>query len=195
MTGLECLKKEMLAKGFTRQQTESKTVVGVLDILSCANGRYSDMDRLESEIKLLEERKNNLWETCREYESKADACKKDLEEITQAINKVSDKCYNQTVQYVNAFFEALNACETQEARDALKVAQTFINSVDVDTKYDNTAFIIGLASILSHGKIGAIDELRKINKKIPKVEFECKPYVRYGGRFKEWEVSEEKKRI
>jgi hypothetical protein len=46
----------------------------------------------------------------------------------------------------------------------------FVNTVSVETKYDNTAFIIGLAAILSNGRINPISELKKINKKLPDVD-------------------------
>ena len=49
----------------------------------------------------------------------------------------------------------------------MRRAQMFVNSVDVETKYDNTAFIVALGAILSDGKIGAIEELRKINPRMP----------------------------
>jgi hypothetical protein len=42
----------------------------------------------------------------------------------------------------------------------------FVNSVNIDSKYDNTAFIVGLAAILSNGECGAISELKKINPKL-----------------------------
>ena len=48
----------------------------------------------------------------------------------------------------------------------MRAAQVFVNAVSVDTKYDNTAFIIGLAAILSKNGIGAMDELKKINSKV-----------------------------
>ena len=51
----------------------------------------------------------------------------------------------------------------------MRIARMFVNMVDVDTKYDNTAYIIGLAAILSRGGINAIGELKKINKKLPDV--------------------------
>ena len=59
--------------------------------------------------------------------------------------------------------------DNEEGRDTMRIAQMFVNMVDVDTKYDNTAYIIGLAAILSRGGISAIDELKKINKKLPDV--------------------------
>lgn len=42
--------------------------------------------------------------------------------------------------------------ETTEAKDRLRLAKFFMESVNVDTKYDNTAFIKSLASILGTGK-------------------------------------------
>ena len=46
----------------------------------------------------------------------------------------------------------------------------FINSTDVNTKYDNTAYIIGLASILSGDTNSSpIAQLKKINPKLGEV--------------------------
>ena len=68
---------------------------------------------------------------------------------------------------VQKFEEGIRNCETAEARDMMKRVQFFVDAVDVDTKYDNTAYIIGLASILSDGNLDAMTELKKINKKLP----------------------------
>ena len=171
MTGLDCLKAEMLKRGFTKQQTESKTVVGVLEILTEANGRYSDMSRLEEEIKQLEYKKYNLEETSARYEREVLIYQNNLNSYIQTIKDEADNAYKAQKDYIDLFFKALDGCETPEARDTLKIAQMFVNTVDVDTKYDNTAYIIGLASILSQGKTAPIDELRKINRKIPKFEW------------------------
>ena len=189
VTGLDYLKEEMLKRGYTKQQTESKTVLAVLEILSESNGRYSDMNRLENEIKDLERKKANLESTIAEYERKARICRSDLESIVQTINAEADKKYKAQKEYIDSFFKALDECETQEARDALKTAQMFVNTVDVNTKYDNTAYIIGLASILSQGKTASIDELRKINSKIPKFELQAIPGVKYGSGLKEYRVT------
>ena len=60
----------------------------------------------------------------------------------------------------------MEQAETPEARDRLRVAQAFINSVDIDTKYDNTAFIVGLSALLSGVQINPLKEIQKINPKI-----------------------------
>ena len=121
------------------------------------------------------------------------ACKSELQQIIQMVDSVADKHYQETRNYIDVFLKAISDCETQEARDALRTAQMFINSVSVDTKYDNTAFIIGLASILSQGKTGAIDELRKINPKIPKFGMKAEIGTKYGPGFplKDYTIREE----
>ena len=73
-------------------------------------------------------------------------------------------------EYIANFYKALFDCDTEEGKDVMRTAQVFINSVNVKTVYDNTAFIIGLAAILSGGKVGAIEELHKLNTKIPSVD-------------------------
>ena len=73
-------------------------------------------------------------------------------------------------EYVDKFNKSLEECETAEGRDTLRTAQMFVNTVDIETCYDRTAYIIGLASILSNGRMSAIDELKKINKNLPDVE-------------------------
>lgn len=63
-------------------------------------------------------------------------------------------------------YKALDECETAGGKDMLRLAQMFVNSVDVNSKYDNTAYIIGLAGILSGNKVAPIPELKKINRKL-----------------------------
>ena len=64
------------------------------------------------------------------------------------------------------FNESLKNCETPEARDAMRAAQVFVNAVNVDSKYDNTAFIIGLSAILSKNGVGPLETLKKMNPKL-----------------------------
>lgn len=46
------------------------------------------------------------------------------------------------------FGKSLEAMETPEARDQLKTAQLFTNTVKIQSKENNTAYIQGLAQIL-----------------------------------------------
>ena len=87
-----------------------------------------------------------------------------LIQLNGEYDSLKTEAMRETEEYIKKFLDSIEKCETAEARDTMKTAQMFVNSVDVDTKYDNTAFIIGLASILSNGQINGIDELKKINK-------------------------------
>ena len=40
----------------------------------------------------------------------------------------------------------------------------------VNTKYDNTAFIVGLAALLEGTRLNAVAELKKINKGLPEID-------------------------
>lgn len=159
MTGLECLKEEMKRRGMNQSQCDSKVAAVVLDILSESGTQFTqewqERKDLDDAWRELEKEKNDLH------------CERSC--LGNARKEIED--YAKNVQdYVERFYAGLADCETDEGRDAMKRAQMFVNTVDPKTAYDNTAFIIGLASILSGGKTAAIDELRKINKKIPGID-------------------------
>lgn len=156
MTGLDCLRDELIKRGFSKSQVNSKVVPAVLDILAGSGTKYEDMWKDESDASTrLEDLKveiRNKERRAARLDSQAETARRHLEHYAG---------------YIDEFNKGLTECETSEGRDAMRAAQIYINSVDVDTAYDNTAYIIGLASILSRGEIGAINELRKINKKFP----------------------------
>ena len=180
MNGIECLKTELLKRGFTKQQADSKVVLGVLEILSESNGQYTKMDKILDDVNDLEIRKSRLEAEAMEYEKKRNAIRDNMDSIIKEVNDRAGRLYHETLEYIEKFFSALEQSETPGGRDALKAAQMFVNTVDVDTKYDNTAFIIGLASILSQGNTAPIDELRKINKKIPEIKLKANYGTIYG---------------
>lgn len=163
MNSLDALREEMIKRGCTRAMTQNKTVAVVFDILSESGDKYTQMQKEETEktqrYQGLERDILKLGNTIRRMENKSLALQKD---INDAIKRKEED-----LAYITDFMEKLVSCETEEGRDTMRKAQVFINSIDVDTKYDNTAYIIGLASILSGGSIGAITELKKINTKLP----------------------------
>lgn len=71
-------------------------------------------------------------------------------------------------EYIDRFYQELSNLETAEARDRLKLAQLFANSVKVETKYDNTAFIVGMAALLSGAKVDVLKEIRALNPRVAK---------------------------
>ena len=146
----------MASRGLTRVQIESKTVAVVLDILSKSGDKYQKMWETEQELT---KRASAAQQTIRYLDDKEydlDRKENELREVFETERK-----------YIDDFNKSLEECETQEGRDRMRIAQMFVNSVDIDTKYDNTAFIIGLSAILSGGQINAIKELKKINSKLP----------------------------
>jgi hypothetical protein len=159
MTGLECLRAELRKRGFTNAQIEGKAAsaiaVAVLDIVANTDHVFSDMVKAERELEDI----RHKAELCRKSE---DRRWDDLREAEQDFKQARWEM----VQYIEKFNAALSECETAEGRDAMRRAQMFVNSVSVNSKYDNTAYIIGLASILTNGSIGAIDELKKMNPKL-----------------------------
>lgn len=166
MTGLELLRKEMERRGATKSQINSKVVPMVLDILSETGQLYTTIKENEDHLQMLQSQVHNTQMHIQRQE-------KTREELAEEINELKrekGKYLTEERQYVHDWLEALKDIETAESRDLMRKAQVFVNSVDIETKYDNTAFIIGLASLLSGGEIGAINELKKINRKIPSVD-------------------------
>lgn len=156
MTGLDYLRDELAKRGLSKTQIESKTAAVVLDVIANTGERYTNLQGEEAHAS------NRLYALERILEVK----ERELSRLEFKLNELRREM-REYKDYINEFNKSLLECETQEGRDAMKIAQMFVNSVDVDTKYDNTAYIIGLASILSGGKINAIKELKKVNKKIP----------------------------
>ena len=166
MTGLELLKQEMINRGCTKAQCDSKVVLVVLDIVSKADGKYLLLAELESTIKSKRLEITCLQDQIEQLKIDRQKAKKEYEEMEQLRYNRKMKKLQETDDYIKKFFEALEQAETPEARDRLRVAQTFMNSVNIDTKYDNTAFIVGLSALLSGVQIHPLKEIQKINPKI-----------------------------
>lgn len=160
MTGLELLEQEMIKRGCTVQQTQAKIIPIILGIIAGGGNEYINLARVADDIKTEKNRLERLRkETKWEIEIQQENEKRYKTEI--------EKYQKQVEPLVQEFMTALNSCETPEGKDALRMAQMFVNSVTVDSKYDNTAFIIGLAAILSRGAFEPMQELKKINTKLP----------------------------
>ena len=163
MTGLDCLREEMKNRGMRQSQIESQVVPVILDIIAESENKYAEMWREEvAETTKLKELRSEI----RSAEHRLDYLNRLVGKMEQE-EEEAEKHREHCEDYIDEFHKALEACETADGRDIMRVAQMYVNSVSVDTKYDNTAYIIGLAAILSGGKINAIEELQKINKKLP----------------------------
>lgn len=166
MTGLDCLREEMEKRGLTKSQIESKTTAVVLDIIANSGHKYTEIWENEaSESKKLNDLRHEVQ-----------GCENEIKHLKSLISKLereeaeAEKHRIHCEDYIDEFNKSLLECESETGRDSMKAAQMFVNTVSVDTKYDNTAFIIGLASILSKGGMNPIGELKKINKKLPDID-------------------------
>ena len=146
MTGLDMLKQEMLKRGCTKAQTESKLVAIVLDIVAETGTAYTDLREAEERMK--------------DIALAAAALQTQRKEV-----KTAEETFRaETGKYIEDFKNLLLDCETAKASDALKVAQIFTDSIQINTAYDNTAYINGLAMILCGQEIPAPIALRRVEE-------------------------------
>lgn len=125
MNGLDCLREELKRRGFKENQISSGIVREVLDILSGADGKYLELENLYEDI---------------------DKAKHDLALVKAETDLLKDT--NKDLEALNESMKRLKL-ETTGCRDVLKLAQWFIDHTSVDTPQNNTAYIKGLADILS----------------------------------------------
>ena len=171
MTGRQIFITEMQKRGMTNQQINSKVLAVALDILS------DNEDLIFEMVKDLEDKVVELKSEIRRYEEMATKAeteylkmKKQFNDFEIALTNSALQIWRDSATYIAEWLESLKNCETAEGRDLMRKAQVFINSTDVNTKYDNTAYIIGLASILSGDTNSSpIAQLKKINPKLGEV--------------------------
>ena len=146
MTGLEAVKQEMIKRGCTKAQTESKLIAVVLDIVAETGTAYTDLREAEQRVK--------------DIEKEAAATRLGWERYMEA-----DRKFREDVkEYIEDFKTSLKLCETDKARDALRVAQIFTDTVEINSPHDNTAYINGLAMLLCGQEIQSPMALRKVEE-------------------------------
>ena len=163
MTGLDCLRKEMERRGLSKAQIESKVAAVVLDIVANSGYEHEEVWRKEYGES---QRLNEICNERRNAERQVAQLQFDIKRLNRELKAVQER-RDHCEDYIDEFNKSLQECETADGRDAMRIAQMFTNSVSIDTKYDNTAYIIGLAGILSGKKINPTHELKKINKRFP----------------------------
>lgn len=170
MNGLECLKEELIKRGCNKQQAESKVVPIVLEILANNGTPYTDMEEAKKELARVKDSiPVALQARYREVKAETEMLQhKAMDLQLQIVNSKNayeniKTVWDEEQEYINAFLNEMQNCETPEGRDAMRRAQVFKNSITIETKYDNTAYIVALGAILSNGEIGSIETLKKIN--------------------------------
>ena len=151
MIGLEKLKKEMKKRGCSQQQIEAKATMVVLDILSETGTTFTDACMIEKEAK-------EIMGAAREREAYLSRREEALARREAKFRREQEDAK----RYIDDFYKALEECETKEGRDAMRRAQAFINTVEIETPQNNTAFIDGLARILSLGEMSSFLKFEKV---------------------------------
>lgn len=172
MTGHELFVEEMKKRGATPKQINSKAVAIALDVIENTNA-YTTLFDARKMAEELEEKVSYNSEVLRSLHTRIDEEKGLLASIKEERAGEAAK----QIEYIKAFNDALSKCETAEARDLMRIAQVYMNTVDVKTSYDNTAFIVGLSAILTKSR-WPVSELKKINPKLAEVDGESVGWVR-----------------
>ena len=166
----KCLQEELRRLGAKENQINSKIVDYMLTALTNDESFLESFD-IQQEII---ERKRELRGIEQDIKQKRQYMAELGENYKSTLNMISER--KQSLEkYAEDFNNSLNNTETSEGRDHLRAAQYFVNSVDRKSKYDNTAFIVGLAAILCGAQIDPVGELRKINPRLFISELEPMP--------------------
>lgn len=146
MTGLECLKEELIRRGCNNVQVEAKVIPIILDIVANNNTTvYTDTVEAEKKLSDLRSVLGRLEVRIADAERRA----KRAEEDARDKERVLTLQQKDAQKYLEEFEARLMKCETAEQRDALRTAQAFVNNIEILSPQNNTAYIIGLASILT----------------------------------------------
>ena len=154
MIGIEVLKEEMLKAGCNKAQCESKVVPIVVGILAddpALMEKLKDLSAIERRMRELKD-----WEE-REYRN----IEFERGRLHRAIEDFNEER--------KEFEKEMETAETAEYRDRFKAVKMFDKYAEIDTKYDNTAFIIGLGSILSGNGMNPAEEIRKLNPRMKEI--------------------------
>ena len=153
MTGLECLREEILKRGGNKAQAEAKVVQMVLEIIAQDDTHiYTDLAEAKKELQRVK--------------TELDWANRKLEQLQPLLKDALDKEKEMRVEHdirvecklkqleeerakVKEFEGTLMQCETPGARDAVRCARLFMANTRVSTSQNNTAFISGLAQVLA----------------------------------------------
>lgn len=158
-SGLDCLKEEMRKRGCSKAQTESTTAAVVLDICTNSGHVYQDLAKAYGELSRVEDEIEQNKSMIRRYQDALN----DVQERYLREREKTQRILDEVAKEMEDFNKEVSRLETEAARDAARLARFYVNNTNVDTKYDNTAFIIGLGAILAGGSVDAVEELKKIN--------------------------------
>ena len=156
MLTYEQLKEEMKKRGCNLQQVESRLTRIILDILTENGTTLTDAFDVEKKAQ-------TKMNEAGEMEARVLRRENSLKEQKEELLKKQERIW----QYISDFQKALGECETKEGRDMMRRAQVFINTVNIETSQNNTAFIEALGRIMSEGEVGSLKAFEQITAEKP----------------------------
>lgn len=159
MTGRELLEEEMRKRGATETQIKSKTFALTLDTIA----------QTDIHTKAYEEEQHflELQKKCQREQHRLDKIKELIDSSRKSLDKSREELKEKEdaiSSYIDQFNQSLAECETAEGWDTMRRTQLFMNTVKINNDYDNTAFIKGLAMILSSGPFGNMTDLQRVKE-------------------------------
>ena len=147
MTGMELLKHKLAERySWGKINANSDFIFAIVAILA------EDADlKTKTTIELAEytiNEGNRKWHEAIEKETKADALLVNVNQFEQRLREKERNLKSKEGE-LSVLEDNLSLCETAEARDRMRLAEYFKNSVDVNT--DDLAFIRGMSNILGNG--------------------------------------------
>lgn len=152
MTGLEMLREEMRKRGATQAQAESKLVPLVLDIVANSGTVYTDTAKAFEDLERVNRQIKCRMPIFERERAELDGARAKLNEDREAFE--AEKAQ---------FAEDLAGLETPESRDEMRKAMYFKANCNIESEYDNYAYIAGLAAILSNGAGVMPDKKQKLS--------------------------------
>lgn len=163
MTGREILNQKLKAKGLTDVQIKSKAVETTIAVLAEETDGTNYSALIQDAIQEYRVARNNADAEARRYyarEAEISDQKKANSAREQDLIKSANGIKNLLIDLEKVYDEILEL-ETAEQRDRTRTARFFMDSVNVNTVYDNTAYIKGLSAILSGKEIPADEQSEK----------------------------------
>lgn len=164
MTGMEIILEKLRNKGYSagKIKTNAEFIADIVTILSDDETRRKvDVAKMhETEAQMTYERAVEERSRAQTTLSMANTKELNAENIMAAAKQKEEEAA-ETLKRVEQLSKVMSDCETQEARDRVRMANLFRGMTDIQTPQNNTAYIAGLASILS-GCTPAIAELKDL---------------------------------
>ena len=153
MTGYENLKAKLLELGATKQQAESRAVeLTVIALAEEQNGGTVNLNSIFTDILArYKKATDKMIVQSNEYTQKTldlAIIESQIKELRQREEAATLEIY-QAIDEIKSILEEVLEPETAEGRDKLRALHTLEQHTEINTVYDNTAFIRAAGNILS----------------------------------------------